>query len=168
MPYSKQTRYDICMRLGPNWSDLSILMGVPCHERETFAAGDEPRRLWEWLERRGGLSQLPDLLRQIGRPDLSEIMDRDPGRHHNARHIKRETLTLGCIVIAALALGWITWNVARHASRHDSQPLQPSRPHNGRFAASSGYSNSRRVETMRRCPKWRSTTRRAPTNSSTG
>lgn len=65
-------KLDVILRLHFDWQDLADLVGVPIHERARFAAGNEPRALWEWLEVRGRLAELPAALDEIGRGDLSE------------------------------------------------------------------------------------------------
>jgi nucleoside phosphorylase len=65
-------KLEIIRRLHYDWQDLADLVGVPGFERVRFAAGNEPRALWEWLEVRGRLVELPAALDEIGRADLGE------------------------------------------------------------------------------------------------
>ena len=44
------------------------------HEKARFGRGNEPRELWEWLQMRGKLPNLIDVLREVGRTDLAEYM----------------------------------------------------------------------------------------------
>ena len=60
-------------RIGDNWQDLADLLNIPLRDKERFAQGNEPRDLWEWLERREKLSALPGKLREIGRDDLADL-----------------------------------------------------------------------------------------------
>jgi hypothetical protein len=69
-----EVKLEFCQRIGKGWKELADLFGVPPHERERFDPGDEPRELWEWLEIRSRLPELPDKLTQIGRSELAKIM----------------------------------------------------------------------------------------------
>ncbi|MCG5446164.1 hypothetical protein NIE79_004732 [Micromonospora sp. NIE79] len=62
----------IVQRLHFDWQDLADLVGVPGFERARFTPGDEPRALWEWLEVRGRLADLPAALTEVGRADLGD------------------------------------------------------------------------------------------------
>ena len=72
--FSGEVKLKFCQRIGINWKDLADLFGIPPYERKQFSQGDEPRALWEWLETRSRLSEIPDKLTQIDRMDLAEIM----------------------------------------------------------------------------------------------
>jgi nucleoside phosphorylase len=72
-------KLDVIRRLHFNWQDLADLVGVPPYETRRFDRGDEPRRLWEWLESRGRLPGLPAALDEIGRSDLAALL-----REHQA------------------------------------------------------------------------------------
>ena len=61
-----------CQRLGNDWRRLADLLRLEGHETRAFARGDEPRALWQWLEQRGRLGELPGLLQAIKRPDLAD------------------------------------------------------------------------------------------------
>lgn len=69
---SGRLKVEVLRRLYYDWQDLADLVGVPLFERARFAAGNEPRGLWEWLENRCRLSELPDALDEIGHSDLAE------------------------------------------------------------------------------------------------
>ena len=71
-------KLDIIRRLHFNWQDLADVVGVPPYETRRFDRGDEPRRLWEWLESRGRLSDLPAALDEIGRSDLAAVLRAHP------------------------------------------------------------------------------------------
>ena len=74
--FSGEVKVEFCRRTGKSWKELADLFSVPLHEKERFDPGDEPRELWEWLEIRSRLPELPDKLAQIGRTELAEIMRR--------------------------------------------------------------------------------------------
>jgi nucleoside phosphorylase len=72
--YPGSVKLDIIQRLHYDWQDLADLFGVPTFARATFAPGREPRELWEWLEVRGRLGELPDALDGIHRPELAALL----------------------------------------------------------------------------------------------
>lgn len=75
-----------CHRLGDSWSDLADVLDVPTHDRARFTTGDEARALWEWLERRNRLAQLPMALVAVRRRDLAGLFvegGRRPSRAPN-------------------------------------------------------------------------------------
>jgi hypothetical protein len=59
-----------------DWIDLAVRLDVPRHATYRFAAGEEPRQLWEWLEARGRLRELPEALDGIGRTELADLLRR--------------------------------------------------------------------------------------------
>lgn len=75
-------RVEICRRLANSWKDLADYVGVRPDERGTFEAGREPSELWDWLEFRDRLGEMPAALRAIGRSDLADIwsLPSDVGR----------------------------------------------------------------------------------------
>ena len=66
---------EVLRRLGDSWTDLAVYVGVRAHEIDRFPRGDEPRRLWQWLEARGRLTDLPWALKEIGRADLASLLE---------------------------------------------------------------------------------------------
>jgi hypothetical protein len=72
--FSGKVKVEFCRRIGPDWEELADLFGVSPHERRRFVPGHEPHALWEWLQNRLQLAELPDALAQIGRVDLAGIM----------------------------------------------------------------------------------------------
>ncbi|MFD0524500.1 hypothetical protein [Paractinoplanes durhamensis] len=69
-------RLDVVHRLVDDWVKLADLAEVPRYDRARFPAGDEPRRVLDWLEERGRLAELPELLDKIDRPDLATLTGR--------------------------------------------------------------------------------------------
>jgi hypothetical protein len=67
-------KVEFCRRLAYDWPDLADLIGVPSFERARLRHGDEPRAIWEWLEARGRLAELPAALAELGRPDLVDLI----------------------------------------------------------------------------------------------
>ncbi|GIJ46970.1 hypothetical protein Val02_38560 [Virgisporangium aliadipatigenens] len=61
-----------CRQLGDSWRELADALEVPPHAKARFGHGDEPRDLWEWLEMRGRLGELPAALDRICRTDLAD------------------------------------------------------------------------------------------------
>jgi len=73
--YDGITKLEFCRRLGPNWSELSDYFEIEPYERMCFDRGREPRYVWEWLQNRGRLAELPGALHMIGRDDLAKVFD---------------------------------------------------------------------------------------------
>jgi len=67
-------RLEIVGRLTYDWPDLADVVGAPNSDTRGFRAGDEPGELWEWLETRGRLADLPAALEEIGRADLASLL----------------------------------------------------------------------------------------------
>ena len=70
-------KVEVLRQLHFDWQDLADLVGVPPFHRARFAPGQEPRGVWEWLEARGRLAELPAALDLIGRPDLGARLRSD-------------------------------------------------------------------------------------------
>ncbi|HEY3607765.1 MAG TPA: hypothetical protein VGL06_09715 [Pseudonocardiaceae bacterium] len=68
--YSGQLKVSVCRRLHADWQEVADLCEIPPYDRRTFERGREPQGVWEWLESRGRLSELPDVLLVLGRLDL--------------------------------------------------------------------------------------------------
>ncbi|MEV4350436.1 hypothetical protein AB0J83_38765 [Actinoplanes sp. NPDC049596] len=67
-------KLDVTRRLHADWPDLADRLGIPGYERARFPHGREPAAVWEWLEVRGRLAELPPALDDIGRSDLSRLI----------------------------------------------------------------------------------------------
>ncbi|MEV7624095.1 hypothetical protein [Actinoplanes sp. NPDC089786] len=72
-------KVEVLQQLHFDWQDLADLVGVPVFQRARFAPGQEPRGVWEWLEARGRLAELPAALDLVGRADLGDRL-RDAGQ----------------------------------------------------------------------------------------
>lgn len=72
--FSGQIKFTICSRLVDDWGNLADLCEIPAHYRAGFARGREPQGVWEWLEQRGKLSELENILELLGRHDLVKIL----------------------------------------------------------------------------------------------
>jgi len=70
-PFSGKQKLTIAQRLGSNWQDLADYFVLPLGERQRFQPGREAQGIWEWLESRRRLDQLPEALRYIERDDLA-------------------------------------------------------------------------------------------------
>jgi hypothetical protein len=73
--YDGITKLEFCWRLGPSWPELCDYFEIEPYERMCFDRGREPRCVWEWLQIRGRLTELPGALRMIGRDDLVKVLD---------------------------------------------------------------------------------------------
>jgi hypothetical protein len=76
--YTGEVKLNVCRRLGSNWHDLADYLNIPPFERVSFARGREPQGVWEWLEARQRLAELPQALVAIGRDDLLEVFQYPP------------------------------------------------------------------------------------------
>ena len=68
-----EVKIEVCRLLGDDWEELADHFGIQPHEKRRFAKGDEPRGVWEWLEVRRRLPDLPEALAAIGRDDLQKL-----------------------------------------------------------------------------------------------
>jgi hypothetical protein len=64
-------------RLGDSWPDVADAFNIKKHERDAFPLGQEPRKVYDWLESRGRLADLPAALLEVGRRDLADVLDND-------------------------------------------------------------------------------------------
>ena len=72
--YDGKTKLAFCKRLGEDWQDLAIISRYPSATAPRFGRGDEPREVWEWLERRTRLGELAGALRDP-LVDREELVD---------------------------------------------------------------------------------------------
>ena len=75
-----QVKLTVCQRLVQDWRRLADYVGIRPDERARFSQGYEPQGVWEWLEARNRLAELPDALVAIGRDDLVEELRPHPPR----------------------------------------------------------------------------------------
>jgi len=68
-----EVKIEVCRLLGDDWAELADYVGIQPHEKARFARGNEARGIWEWLEVRRCLPDLPEALAAIGRHDLQEL-----------------------------------------------------------------------------------------------
>ena len=71
--FSGMTKLEFCKRLGNDWQDLVLILEIPEYQTNRFSRGEEPREIWNWLERQRKLNNLAPALREIGRDDLATI-----------------------------------------------------------------------------------------------
>lgn len=67
-------KLEVLRRLHADWREVADVVGVPGFERARFARGEEPRGLWDWLENRDRLTDLPGALAEVGRADLVHVL----------------------------------------------------------------------------------------------
>ncbi|EIV91905.1 hypothetical protein [Frankia sp. QA3] len=75
--YSGPVKVRVCQGLYAEWPELADYVGVPAWEKARFKAGRGASEVWEWLERRFRMDELAPALRELGRPELADILDRD-------------------------------------------------------------------------------------------
>ena len=64
-PFSGKAKIAACDRLGDSWRKLADYFEIAPADRARFERGDEARGIWEWLENRRRLGELP---RGLNRP----------------------------------------------------------------------------------------------------
>ena len=57
-----------------SWAELADVLAVPPWERHRWARGAEARELWDWLDVRHRLDELPGACRLAGRPDRAGLL----------------------------------------------------------------------------------------------
>jgi hypothetical protein len=67
-------KYEFTQRLAGSWYDLADLAGISPADRARWGPGYEAGEIWDWLEARGRLRELPELCGQAGRPDLAALL----------------------------------------------------------------------------------------------
>jgi hypothetical protein len=67
-------KYEFTHRLAGSWHDLADLAGISPAERARWHTGYEAGEIWDWLEARGRLGELPGLCERAGRPDLAALL----------------------------------------------------------------------------------------------
>ena len=80
-PYDGKTKLTFCKQLGQEWRDLADYFDIPISDRAAFRLGDEPREVWEWLERRTRLGELTGALRDplVNRKELiDQVLEPPP------------------------------------------------------------------------------------------
>jgi hypothetical protein len=72
MVYSGSSKNDFCEHLGGDWKRLADHLEINPAEQDKFIHGEQARGIWDWLERRSRLSDLPGALVTISRGELAE------------------------------------------------------------------------------------------------
>jgi nucleoside phosphorylase len=103
-----EVRLQFNRRLGDDWRDLADFLGVPGHQIRSFNRGDEARDLWEWLNVRGRLGELPRALLAVGRADLADLLRQGATVPRtstgNAREDNRTAVVFTAIGVETLAV----------------------------------------------------------------
>ncbi len=73
-PYSGEIKNDFCRRLLDDWHNLANYLEIPPDRKQQFEQGREAQGIWEWLEIRKRLSELPNALVKIHREDLADLL----------------------------------------------------------------------------------------------
>lgn len=77
-PSRGRIKLAVCSRLVDDWRRVADFFDVPKYDRSQFARG--PDDLWDWLDARGQLAELPDAFAsaEICRPDLTALLRGEP------------------------------------------------------------------------------------------
>lgn len=73
-PFSGKAKIAACDHLGESWRKLADYFEIAPADRARFERGDEARGIWEWLENRRRLGELPRGLIAVGREDVVELL----------------------------------------------------------------------------------------------
>ena len=80
--YSGKSKIELCKRLGDDWQDLADSFDIPPEKIKKFRQGRECQEIWEWLESRNKLEELPESLKYIGREDLVQVLEQNPNANN--------------------------------------------------------------------------------------
>ena len=73
-PFSGKAKVDFCDNLGDDWTNLADHFKIKPRDQRRFKPGDEGRGIWEWLEIRGRLRELPEACTAIDRQNLADLL----------------------------------------------------------------------------------------------
>ena len=73
-PFSGKAKIAACDHLGDSWRKLADYFEIAPADRARFERGDEARGIWEWLENRRRLGELPQGLIAAGRNDVVALL----------------------------------------------------------------------------------------------
>lgn len=73
-PFSGKAKIAVCDHLGDSWRKLADYFEITPADRARFDRGDEARGIWEWLENRRRLGELPQGLIEAGRKEMVELL----------------------------------------------------------------------------------------------
>lgn len=110
--FSGKSRVRFQRDLGPNWKDLADYFQVEQHVKARWAPGDEPSKLWEFLQTHGRLGELPAALAEVGRPDLAALLEPEPEAERRPRR-RVFVLAAAAVLVLAAAAGLIVWRWPR-------------------------------------------------------
>ena len=79
MFFGKQ-KLEFCRRLD-NWQDLATYFDIPADHQRGFAPGREAHGIWDWLEARNQLRELPAALTYLRREDIVNNVLQPPPPH---------------------------------------------------------------------------------------
>ncbi len=96
MIYSGPSKVEFCSRLGDDWKALADYLEIRPADQARFKHGDEARGIWEWLENRERLQELPAALQHIQRVDLVGVLT------ENRPTPKIKDITIAALITATL------------------------------------------------------------------
>ena len=73
-PFAGKAKIAVCDHLGDSWRKLADYFEITPADRARFERGDEARGIWEWLENRRRLGELPQGLIAAGRKEMVELL----------------------------------------------------------------------------------------------
>jgi nucleoside phosphorylase len=74
--FSSEAKREFLRRIGDEWKDLADELKFEVYEQDKWGRNQEPaRELWNSLERKNRLSELPSALIAIGRDDIAQVFE---------------------------------------------------------------------------------------------
>jgi len=84
--YDGKVKIELCQRLVKGWRNLADYFEIPVSERSQFEKGYECQEVWEWLEGKDKLQELPEALQFIGHDDLSSLLKKTESENKKGNH----------------------------------------------------------------------------------
>jgi hypothetical protein len=105
--FSGDARVQVQRNLGSDWQDVADFFQVKPHVKARWPQGDEPSRLWDYLQDRGLLPELPAALALVGRDDLAGLLTAEPSP--SARPRRKVFALVSIVAVLMLAGGSVLW-----------------------------------------------------------
>ncbi|WP_030438849.1 hypothetical protein [Actinoplanes subtropicus] len=111
--FSGKSRVRFQQDLGPSWKDVADYFQVEPHVKARWRPGDEPSELWDFLQARRRLGELPAALAEVGRQDLVTVLEPEPALPPPPRRRIFVLVAAAAVLVLAAAAGLIVWQWPR-------------------------------------------------------